>query len=141
MFRFTETSKNVNPSGNIFLALAAMLASSLFFPIDALAQSGAGSIQGTVQDATAAALPGSVVHVVNTKTGVTNDSTANSAGFYSVQGLFSGSYTVTFTAKAPLSLPFHFLRSSSVRSTASIGTAVTTPSVPLVQATGNPISG
>ena len=90
---------NATPRRKIFLALAALLASSLLLPIDALAQSGAGSIQGTVQDATAAALPGSVVHVVNTKTGVTNDSTANSAGFYSVQGLFSGSYTVTFTAK------------------------------------------
>src|SRR5712671_2168244 len=90
--------KQVNPSWTIFAALIAVLASSLFQPIDVLAQSGAGSIQGTIQDATAAALPGCAVHVVNQKTGVTNDTTSNGAGFYSVPGLFAGSYTVTFSA-------------------------------------------
>jgi hypothetical protein len=67
-------------------------------PIDALAQSGAGSIQGTIQDATSAALPGASVHVKNQKTGVTNDTTSNGAGFYSAPGLFAGSYTITFSA-------------------------------------------
>ena len=91
MFRNTEIRKQVTPIRTSGLALIALLASSIFQPSDALAQSGAGSIQGTVQDATAAALPGSAVHVVNEKTGVTNDTTSNSAGFYSVQGLFAGS--------------------------------------------------
>ncbi len=62
------------------------------------AQSGAGSIQGTVQDATGAAIPGCALHVVNQNTGVANDTTANSTGFYSVPGLFAGSYTLTFSA-------------------------------------------
>ena len=62
-------------------------------------QSGAGSIQGTVEDVSGGALPGSTIHVVNAGTGVVNDATANSAGVYAVQGLFAGKYTVTYTAK------------------------------------------
>src|SRR5229473_760950 len=98
MHSIAETRKPVSPSWNNVLALIAMLASSLFTPIDAFAQSGAGSIQGTIQDATSAALPGCAVHVVNQKTGVSNDTTSNGAGFYSVPGLFAGSYTITFSA-------------------------------------------
>ena len=57
------------------------------------AQSGAGSIQGTIQDATGAAVPGCPVHVVNQKTGVTTDTTSNYIGFYSVPGLFAAGST------------------------------------------------
>jgi hypothetical protein len=71
---------------------------SLLVPAVLLAQSGAGSIQGTVQDATTAAIPGCAVHVVNQSTGVVNDTTSNATGFYSVPGLFAGEYTVTFSA-------------------------------------------
>src|SRR5258708_7977831 len=85
-----------NTSGKShFAALALVLAASLFH---LRGQSGAGSIQGTVQDVPSAALPASTVHVVNLKTGVINDTTANSAGFYSVPGLFAGSYTITFSS-------------------------------------------
>jgi hypothetical protein len=63
-----------------------------------MAQSGAGSIQGTVRDATAAPLPATAVHVANQSTGVTVDTVANGSGFYSVPGLFAGTYVVTFTA-------------------------------------------
>src|SRR5579871_3685591 len=74
-------------------ALAALL-----LPAGLLAQSGAGSIQGTIQDATGAAIVGSHVHVVKQGTGVTNDTVSNNSGFYSVPGLFAGTYTLTFTA-------------------------------------------
>src|SRR5277367_2774863 len=62
-------------------------------------QSGAGSIQGTVEDASNAALPSASIHVVNMGTGVVNDATSNNAGVYAVQGLFAGKYTVTYGAK------------------------------------------
>src|SRR5688572_33473672 len=65
----------------------------------AYAQSGAGSIQGTISDATASAIPGASVRVINTATGVTTESTANQTGFFTVPGLFAGSYTVTFSAQ------------------------------------------
>ncbi len=72
----------------LFLAAAAILP----------AQSGAGTIQGTVQDATSAAIPGSSVKVANQATGVVIETTANADGFYAVKGLFAGSYKVTFGA-------------------------------------------
>jgi hypothetical protein len=71
---------------------------TLLFPAGLFAQSGAGSIQGTVQDASSAIVAGCPVHVVNQSTGVANDTTSNSSGFYSVPGLFAGNYTLTFSA-------------------------------------------
>src|SRR5437588_7504988 len=76
----------------------ALLTASLLLPAGLLAQSGAGSIQGTVQDSSSAAIPGCSVHIVNQATGVANDTTSNSSGFYAVPGLFAGSYTITFSA-------------------------------------------
>jgi hypothetical protein len=81
----------------LFVSIA-VLAGSLFQPAHLHAQSGAGSIQGTVQDASLAAIPGCQVHVVNQRTGVTTDTTANEVGFYSVRGLFAGTYTISFTS-------------------------------------------
>ena len=65
---------------------------------NALAQSGAGSIQGTVQDATHAVIPGASIRVVNTATGVVSTTKSNKVGFYQVPGLFTGLYTVTVSA-------------------------------------------
>jgi hypothetical protein len=56
----------------------------LLSTLAAFAQSGAGLIQGTIQDVTGAALPGSTVQVLNKSTGVTISSTSNNVGFYSV---------------------------------------------------------
>jgi hypothetical protein len=64
----------------------------------ALAQSGAGSIQGTVTDSTGAVMPRVAVHVVNQATGVAADTKTSSVGFYQVPDLFTGTYVMTFTA-------------------------------------------
>ena len=98
MFSLTKRSTRLVATRNNSLALVALFGGLLLQPTDLLAQSGAGSIQGTVQDMTGAGIPASTVNVVNTKTGVANNTTANSIGFYSVPGLFSGTYTLTFTA-------------------------------------------
>lgn len=63
-----------------------------------LAQSGAGSIQGTVTDSTGALVPAAAVHVVNAATGVATSTKSNSVGFYQVPGLFTGSYRMTVSA-------------------------------------------
>lgn len=63
-----------------------------------LAQSGAGSIQGTVQDSTRAAIPGATISVVNQATNITATTKSNGVGFYEVPDLFAGNYTVTVTA-------------------------------------------
>ena len=76
----------------------ALLAASLVLPAALPAQSGAGTIQGTVQDSTGASIPNCSVHVLNQATSVTNDTTTNETGFYAVPGLFPGTYMVTFSA-------------------------------------------
>jgi hypothetical protein len=75
-----------------YLLACALLTGSL------AAQSGAGSIQGTVKDASGSAIPHCPVHVVNQATNAANETVTNSSGFYSVPGLFAGNYTITFSA-------------------------------------------
>ncbi len=65
---------------------------------NAIAQSGAGSIQGTVTDSTGAVVPGALIHVVNQSTNVTTDTKSNNVGFYQVPALFTGTYTVIVSA-------------------------------------------
>lgn len=64
----------------------------------AMAQSGAGAIQGTVKDPTGAVISKATVHVVNKATGVAINTKTNKVGFYHVPGLFTGTYTVTISA-------------------------------------------
>ena len=64
----------------------------------AFAQSGAGSIEGTVSDPTGAVIPGASIHVVNQATGVAIDTKTNNVGFYQVPGLVVGTYVVSVTA-------------------------------------------
>jgi hypothetical protein len=63
-----------------------------------VAQSGAGSIQGTITDSTGAVIQSASVQVVNQATGLATNTKSNSVGFYSVPGLFTGTYSVTVTA-------------------------------------------
>lgn len=65
----------------------------------ALAQSGAGSIEGTVTDRAGALIPGASIHVVNQETNVAINTKANSVGFYQVPGLFTGKYSMTVSAR------------------------------------------
>lgn len=81
------------------LAAMAILTTWMLCSSAALAQSGAGSIQGTVTDSTGAVIPGASVHVVNQATGVAVDTKTNNTGFYEVPELFTGTYVVTVSAK------------------------------------------
>jgi hypothetical protein len=60
----------------------------------ARAQSGAGSIQGTVMDSTGAVIPGAAIQVKNTATGVVSNTSSNGVGFYQVPSLFVGTYSL-----------------------------------------------
>ncbi len=64
----------------------------------AYAQSGAGSIQGTVTDSTGAVIPGATISVVNQATNSNTDTTSSSVGFYTVPALFTGNYSITVIA-------------------------------------------
>ena len=63
-----------------------------------MGQSGAGTIQGTVTDSTGAVIQGASIHVVNTATSVAANTKTNSAGLFTVPGVFAGPYTVTISA-------------------------------------------
>ena len=90
----TRTPRKWNlPALTIAPALALAICCSTAF-----AQSGAGSIQGTVTDSSGAVIPQASIHVVNQATGVAVDTKSNSVGFYQVPGLFTGTYVVTVTA-------------------------------------------
>ncbi|MGA3131012.1 MAG: carboxypeptidase-like regulatory domain-containing protein, partial [Terracidiphilus sp.] len=90
--------KSIFRSWNVaVLALAAAIGVTLCGSL-ALAQSGAGSIQGTVTDTAGAVLPEASIHVVNQATGVAADTKTNSVGFYQVPDLFTGTYTVAVSA-------------------------------------------
>ena len=82
----------------ILTILAVSIGLTLFAPAGA-AQSGAGSIQGTVTDLTGAVIPNVAVHVVNSTTGVASNGSSNGVGFYQIPYLFTGTYVLTFSAK------------------------------------------
>ena len=75
------------------ILLVAMMA-----PLRALAQSGAGSIQGTVKDISGAAVPNAMVRISNDANGTAVDTTTNKVGFYIAPELFVGAYTITINA-------------------------------------------
>jgi len=80
---------------NVIVVLSALL---LCTSSPSLAQSGAGTIQGTVQDATSAAIPEAKIHALNSATGVSVETVANATGFFALKGLFAGTYQVTVSA-------------------------------------------
>ncbi len=81
------------PAAMIFIWLLV-----LAFAHTLAAQSGAGSIQGTVTDTTGAVIPGAAVQVVNQTSGVATTTKSNRVGFYQVPDLFTGAYTITVSA-------------------------------------------
>lgn len=85
-------------SWRILLYAALIIVGLGWGAVGIFAQSGAGSIQGTVTDSTGAVIPGASIHVVNNATSVAADTKSNDVGFYQVPSLFTGTYTVNFTA-------------------------------------------
>jgi len=58
-----------------------------------------GSLQGTVEDSTGAAVPSAVVTLTNVDTNVTQNATADDSGVYRFASLAPGSYQVSATAQ------------------------------------------
>jgi hypothetical protein len=97
----TTVSLSARPSTLRNFMLSALLASVattlvMLCPA-ALAQSGAGSIQGTIEDATGAVIPAATITVTNHATNVKATTKSNRVGFYQVPGLFTGDYTLSVT--------------------------------------------
>ncbi len=82
---------------NVYIFVLLLLC-VLLAPLALFGQSGAGSIQGTVTDATGAVISGASIRVVNAGTGVVSTTTSNRVGFYQVPELFTATYKVTVSA-------------------------------------------
>jgi hypothetical protein len=90
-------TRTLNKMNMAILAVAVVLAMAMCCPMT-LAQSGAGSIEGTVTDSTGAVISGASVHVVNRATAVSTVTKSDHAGFYQVPDLFTGTYDITISA-------------------------------------------
>jgi hypothetical protein len=72
----------------------------LFSPLAARAQSGnQGSLQGTVHDSSGAVVPQATITLMDDAGGAVRTAQTDSQGFYAVEALEPGTYTVTVTAK------------------------------------------
>ena len=93
-----DCPKQVRPRWRVLLLAAVAAVGSVICGPAAMAQSGAGSIQGTVTDSTGAVIPGASIRVVNQATKVAAAAKSNNVGFYQVPSLFAGTYIVTVSA-------------------------------------------
>ena len=75
---------------SVFLILA---------PYSLWAQSISGTILGSVQDTTGAAVPGASVTIINSETALTRVATTNSTGEYDVPSLPPGTYNIAVEMK------------------------------------------
>src|ERR1700722_10796722 len=65
---------------------------------------GRGSISGTLSDSAGSVLPKTDVKVTNAATGVTQDVLTNATGFYEVDNLIPGPYSITVSSRGFKSL-------------------------------------
>src|SRR3982751_2292813 len=63
--------------------------------LPAIAQTGAGSIQGTITDGTGAVVSEAKITAVNTATNATRSTTSSASGAYAIANLPIGSYNVS----------------------------------------------
>jgi Carboxypeptidase regulatory-like domain/TonB dependent receptor/TonB-dependent Receptor Plug Domain len=78
--------------------IAFCVALLLLFTVPSFAQSDTARVEGTVTDTTGAVVPGAAVVLINTESNIRTDATANNEGFYVVQALRVGTYTLEVSA-------------------------------------------
>jgi hypothetical protein len=81
------------------LRFTAVLILTLALAVTALAQIDRAVLEGTVSDQSGASLVGAGVKILAVDTGITQEQTTNSKGYYRFPGLAVGRYTVTVTNK------------------------------------------
>src|SRR6266567_6914641 len=82
-----------------FALLAWILGFCLMVSLPLRAQVTGATLSGTITDATGGVIAGADISVRNTATGIVKNTTADSAGFYTVPNLVPGPYEVKVTAK------------------------------------------
>src|ERR1700674_3564719 len=89
---------NPKPRTASFVLFACILGLWLIVSVPLHAQASGATISGTLTDASGAVIAGAEISVRNTGTGITRNTTADSAGFYTVPNLNPGPYEVKITA-------------------------------------------
>ncbi len=82
------------------LALAALVVCGLAFPL--FGQSDRATIEGAVKCPSSAVLPGVRVQVTNVGAEASQTTTTDAQGFYRIDNLPVGTYTVSFSAKSSI---------------------------------------
>src|SRR5580658_2644784 len=96
MSRFTAPQQK--PSrGTAYIA--GLLLAGLFFSLSAFGQNANGTLTGTVQDPSGAVIPGAAVSMKNEASGDERRTVTNSDGFFSINAVQVGDYTVTIQAQ------------------------------------------
>ncbi|MGH9719436.1 MAG: carboxypeptidase regulatory-like domain-containing protein [Bryobacteraceae bacterium] len=78
--------------------LTSLLAVCFFLAAAALAQTGSGTIQGTVHDSSGAAIAGAKVGVQHVQTSGQHESITNEVGYFQFSSVQTGSYRITISA-------------------------------------------
>src|SRR5580698_5115071 len=102
MFRFTAPPvprvMGQQPSrGTVFIA--GLLLAGLFFCLSAFGQNASGTLTGTVLDPSGAVIPGASVTMKNDASGDERRTVSNNDGFFSINAVQPGDYTVTIKAQ------------------------------------------
>jgi Carboxypeptidase regulatory-like domain len=96
MSRFTAPQQK--PSrGTAFIA--GLLLAGLLFSLSAFGQNASGTLTGTVMDPSGAVIPGATVIMKNDASGDERRTVSNSDGFFSINAVQPGDYTVTIQAQ------------------------------------------
>ncbi|MGH9680389.1 MAG: carboxypeptidase-like regulatory domain-containing protein, partial [Candidatus Acidiferrales bacterium] len=88
----------MNPKAFRFLLFVLVLGFSTWFSRPLFAQVAGGSLSGTITDPQGAAVVGAKVSAKNAATGVTTETTTNTAGAYNMVNLLPANYDVSVTA-------------------------------------------
>ena len=83
---------------SLSLALGALAFIVLLSLVQGHAQVAEATVSGSITDPSGRFVPGALIAVTNTATGVTTNVKSNTAGFYIARNLIPGPYTVTISA-------------------------------------------
>ena len=89
----------MKPKTAVFVVFAWILGFCLMVSLPLHAQVSGATVSGTITDATGAVIAGAEISVRNTDTGIVRNTTADSAGFYTVPNLTPGPYEVKVSAR------------------------------------------
>lgn len=95
--RFMRNKTRLLNTRGFYWMLLGILLTGLI-PLSLVAQSDLGSIRGSVEDQTGAAIPGASIELVNVDTGITQTTASDATGNFHFEALVRGNYRATASA-------------------------------------------